>query len=121
MVVLADTAGLALDHVGANKLAEHGGLVRLPRVVGPALATELLLTGRRVAADEAARLGLANRVVPAADVLPAARELATAVAGAPSLAVRLSLEVMADAASEPDTFEAARRPRVAYDDIVIGE
>jgi acetyl-CoA C-acetyltransferase len=121
MVVLAEDAGLAFDQVVAGRLAEHGGLVRLPRVLTPALATELLLTGRRVDAAEAGRLGLVNRVVPATEVTTTARDLAATVAAVPSLAVRLSLEVLADAAGEPDTFEAARRPRVAYDDVVIGE
>jgi enoyl-CoA hydratase len=58
-----------------------GGTVRLPRVVGQGVALDLVLTGRAVSADEALRIGLANRVVPAGTAL------ATAVALAQQLAV----------------------------------
>jgi enoyl-CoA hydratase len=51
----------------------------LPRIVGPTIAMELMLTGRRFGADEAARLGVVNRVVPRADLLDAALELAAQI------------------------------------------
>lgn len=121
LVVLDAGAGLTFGHVEHNKLADLGGLVRLPRLVGPQAAADLVLTGRRVDAAEALRLGLAARVAPAGTAAAAARELAVAIADRPGFAVRLSLEVMAEADDEPDTLEAARRPRVAYDDMVIGE
>ena len=60
----------------------------LPRIVGFPRANELLLTGRLVDGAEAAALGILNRAVPAADVLPTAMELARAVAEAAPLAVR---------------------------------
>jgi enoyl-CoA hydratase len=52
----------------------------LPRIVGPTLAAELMLTGRRFAAEEAFRIGVLNRVVAADELLPAADELAAAIA-----------------------------------------
>jgi enoyl-CoA hydratase len=52
----------------------------LPRIVGPTVAAELMLTGRRFGADEALRLGVLNRVVPQDELLPAADELAAAIA-----------------------------------------
>ena len=60
----------------------------LPRIIGFPRANELLLTGRLVDGAEAQALGILNRAVPAADVLPAALELAQAVAEAAPLAVR---------------------------------
>ena len=60
----------------------------LPRLVGVARAHEMLLTGRLVDGREAAALGILNRAVPAAQVLPAAMELAREIAAAAPLAVR---------------------------------
>lgn len=51
----------------------------LPRLVGPTMAAELMLTGRRVPADEALRLGLLNRVVSRDELLPTALDLADAI------------------------------------------
>jgi enoyl-CoA hydratase len=52
----------------------------LPRIVGPTVAAELMLTGRRFGAEEALRLGILNRVVSRDELLPAAEELAAAIA-----------------------------------------
>src|SRR3954465_3660157 len=53
-----------------------GGTIRLPRLIGHSHALDMILTGRPVAGDEALRIGLANRVVPAGQTLAAAVELA---------------------------------------------
>jgi enoyl-CoA hydratase/carnithine racemase len=60
-----------------------GATQRLPRLVGPARAKDMILTGRQVAADEALRIGLADRVVPAADVLDEALRWPLSWPGAP--------------------------------------
>jgi enoyl-CoA hydratase/carnithine racemase len=52
-----------------------GGTQRLARAVGKSLAMELVLTGRRVSADEAARIGLISRAVPAEELMPEARRV----------------------------------------------
>ncbi len=120
-VVLEEQAALALDQVAGGRLAENGGLVRLPRLVPPRVATELAVTGRRVAADEALALGLVNRVVPTGAAADAARAWAADLAALPPHAVRSTLAVLDEAASEPDLLAAVRRARQEYDDALIGE
>jgi len=65
-----------------------GGTVRLPRLIGQSRALDLILTGRRVDADEALAMGLANRVVPAGDARRAAIALAHQIAGYPQSTLR---------------------------------
>ncbi|QYN18321.1 crotonase/enoyl-CoA hydratase family protein [Amycolatopsis sp. DSM 110486] len=65
-----------------------GGTVRLPRLIGQSHALDLILTGRPVEADEALRIGLANRVVPAGQALDAAVELANSLAAFPQTCLR---------------------------------
>jgi enoyl-CoA hydratase len=65
-----------------------GGTVRLPRLVGRSHAMDMVLTGRPVAADEALRMGLANRVVPAGTALSTSLELAEALASFPQTCLR---------------------------------
>jgi enoyl-CoA hydratase len=65
-----------------------GGTVRLPRLVGLSHALDLILTGRPVEAEEALRIGLANRVVPAGTSREAAEELARQLAALPQEALR---------------------------------
>ena len=62
-----------------------GGTVRLPRIVGQGRALDMILTGRPVAADEAQRIGLADRVVPDGEALGAAIELAKQIAAFPQI------------------------------------
>lgn len=65
-----------------------GGTVRLPRLVGMGHAMDLILTGRKVEAEEALRIGLANRVVPRGGALEAAVELARQLAKFPQATMR---------------------------------
>ena len=95
LVVMADHVEIALPEVRVGVVADSGGLLRLPRLLPPAIARELLLTGRRMGAAEAGRFGLANRVVPAGALLDTALALAAEIrAGAP-LAVAAVQEVLA--------------------------
>jgi enoyl-CoA hydratase len=72
----------------------YGGTVRLPRLVGKARALELLLTGEMIDAQEALRIGLVNRVVPAERLLPEAEGLLRAILANGPLAVRACLEAV---------------------------
>ena len=65
-----------------------GGTIRLPRLVGMSYALDMILTGRPVGAEEALRMGLANRVVPRGRAREAAEELAAEIARFPQLCLR---------------------------------
>jgi enoyl-CoA hydratase/carnithine racemase len=90
LVVAADDASLGLPEVRLGLVPAGGGTQLLVRRVGPAVAKDLVLTGRRVDAAEAARLGLVDRVVPRAELQAAARGLAAEIAANAPTAVRLA-------------------------------
>lgn len=93
LLLLADHAELALPEVKLGLVADSGGLLRLPRRLPSVVAAEMLLTGRRMTAEEALHHGLANRVVPQVSLLDAALALARQVRAAAPLAVAAVLEV----------------------------
>ena len=78
-----------------------GGTQRLTRAIGAARAMELVLTGRQIRADEAARLGLVTKVVPAEETLAAALDLAAEIAALPAGAARAAKAAVRAAAELP--------------------
>src|SRR5207253_10166931 len=78
--VAADTARFGQPEILLGIIPGGGGTQRLARLVGPSRAKDIILTGRQVDAEEALRIGLADRVVPAETVLDAALELAGSLA-----------------------------------------
>ncbi len=86
--VLGESAKLGQPEVKLGIIPAAGGTYRLPRLVGLGRARELVYTGRIVDAAEALRLGLANAVVPDAEVVPRALALAGEIAANGRLAVR---------------------------------
>jgi enoyl-CoA hydratase len=87
----------------------------LPRIVGHGMASELMLTGRQVGAEEAARIGLANRVVEAGSLLPTCHELAEEIAANSPFAVWMTKEVLhrnLDAGSLEAAIELENRTQV---------
>ena len=92
----------------------HGlGATRLPSAVGSSDAMLMLLTGEFVDADEALRIGLVSRVVPAEDLLATAQEIAGAIARNSSEAVQMTKEIAVRAA-RPGDEEALRLYRAYY-------
>lgn len=97
LVVAGTDAAFGLPEVTRGIVAAAGGLFRLPRVIPPARARELILTGDRLPAEEAHRLGMVNRLAEPDEVLGAARSLAEHICQNAPLAVRESLAVARDA------------------------
>lgn len=92
--VIADDATLAVTEVRRGLIASGGSMVRLPRQVPWAMAAELLLLGEPVDAPRALAMGLVNRVVPRAAVLPTALDLARRMALGAPVALEKTKEVM---------------------------
>ncbi len=93
LAVVADDAKLGLPEVKRSLIAAGGG-VFLSNRIPLALALELTLTGEYISAQRAYEIGLVNRVVPAADVVDTAVELATTIARNGPLALRATKEVV---------------------------
>jgi enoyl-CoA hydratase len=86
--VAADTAKLGQPEIALGLIPGYAGTQRLSRLVGRGAAMELILTGAPIAAGEAQRIGLVNRVVPAADLMAEARKLAAQLATQAPVAMR---------------------------------
>ncbi|MDP2292103.1 MAG: enoyl-CoA hydratase-related protein [Actinomycetota bacterium] len=104
LIVAAEHAQFFLPEAGIGILPDSGS-VRLPRLLPPHIARELLLTGRRMGAAEAAHHGLVNGVVPAADLLPTAKAMAAAICASAPLSVAAILDIGRRTA-EMDVLEA---------------
>jgi enoyl-CoA hydratase len=81
IVLASDTAKFGQPEINLGIIPGFGGTQRLARRIGAPAARMLIYSGEMITADEALRLGLVNRVVPAADLLPEARTVAAALAG----------------------------------------
>jgi enoyl-CoA hydratase len=92
--IAADTARLGQPEVNLGILPGYAGTQRLPRLVGKARAMELILTGAQITASEAERIGLVNRVVPAAALLTEAKRLAGQLAKQAPIAVRYIIDAI---------------------------
>jgi len=90
--IASDNAQCGLPEVKLGIIPGYGGTLRLPRIVGKGRALELMLTAQFIKADEAYRIGLANKVVPQAELMDTARKtLSTILANGP-IAVGLAIE-----------------------------
>ncbi|HEX9269974.1 MAG TPA: enoyl-CoA hydratase-related protein [Candidatus Limnocylindria bacterium] len=101
IIVASETAQFGQPEVNLGIIPGAGGTQRLTRAVGKYVAMELILTGRRIKADEARAVGLAAQVYPAASWLDDAKALARTIADKPPIAVRLATEAIDLAQSAP--------------------
>jgi len=90
--IAADNARFGQPEMNLGIIPGFGGTQRLPRLVGKAKALEFILTGDMITAQEAFRLGLVNKVVPAGEVVKAAKDLAKKILSKGQVAVRLAME-----------------------------
>jgi enoyl-CoA hydratase len=89
-IVASDNAVFGQPEVNLGIVPGFGGTQRLARLVGKAMALELICTGRQIKADEALRIGLVNHVVPAAQLRDKGLELARMAAAKAPLAVKMA-------------------------------
>jgi enoyl-CoA hydratase len=92
--IAADTAQMGQPEVNLGIIPGYAGTQRLARLVGPDRAMDLILTGRRVPAQEALAMGLVTRVVPAASLMDEVGAFARELAGKPPVAVRLAMDAI---------------------------
>jgi enoyl-CoA hydratase/carnithine racemase len=101
MIVASESAEFGQPEILLGIIPGGGGTQRLARVVGKQRAMELVLTGKRIHAAEAERLGIVNQVAPSDGWLDAALELAAVVAQRPPLAVRFAKQAVLAADETP--------------------
>lgn len=95
LILAADNAKFGQPEVNLGVIPGFGGTQRLARLVGAMRARHLILSGETIGAEEAARIGLALKVIPAASLLEEAKKLANTIAGKGPLAVKKSRDVIA--------------------------
>jgi enoyl-CoA hydratase/carnithine racemase len=93
-IIASDAASFAMAHIVRGLVADGGGMYFLPRRVGLSRAKELIMTGRRLGAEEALELGIADRVVPAADLDAAAAEWARELTQHSPIALALGKSIL---------------------------
>ena len=94
IIVASETAQFGQPEINLGIIPGAGGTQRLTRVIGKYRAMEMILTGRRVKADEAKAIGLAVQVFPLSSYLEDAKALARTIAEKPPIAVRLATEAI---------------------------
>ncbi len=88
--IASENAKFSQPEINLGIMPGNGGTQRLSRLVGEGRAMEMILTGDLIDAQKACRIGLVNRVVPQAELMPYVKELATKLAAKPPLAVKLA-------------------------------
>jgi enoyl-CoA hydratase/carnithine racemase len=101
--VASDEAVMGFPEVKVGIFPGAGGALRLPRIVGNGAARDLLFTGRQIAAEEAFRIGLVDRLVATDHVLSTASALATEIAQNAPLAVRAVKQALAESQGQSPT------------------
>lgn len=113
LLIVTEHATFALPEINSGTVADAAS-IKLPRRIPFHVAMDLLLTGRRIDAQEAKRWGLINEVVTAEQLMPRARELAQQLADGPPLVFAAIKEIIRDTAhlSIEEAFEKVTRRRL---------
>ncbi|AJB25215.1 enoyl-CoA hydratase/isomerase family protein [Bordetella pertussis] len=99
--IVADNAAIALTEVNLGLFPGAGGTQRIIRQISPCQAKEMMFTGGRISAADAVRIGLANRAVPAADLMAETLALAGQIAAKSPLVLKLLKRTLRDGADMP--------------------
>jgi enoyl-CoA hydratase/carnithine racemase len=99
--IASDDARFMLPEVGHGVIPDTGGVAVLQQMVGPGLVADMVLTGRRLSAEEALGHGIVSRVVPREELDSTAYEMAERIAAAPAVTVKLARRVLSHL-SRPD-------------------
>ncbi|ECQ3279274.1 crotonobetaine/carnitine-CoA ligase [Salmonella enterica] len=92
-IVCAENASFALPEAKLGIVPDSGGVLRLPKLLPPAIVNEMVMTGRRMSAEEALRWGVVNRVVSQSELMDSARELAQQLVNSAPLAIAALKEI----------------------------
>jgi len=92
--IASENAKFGQPEVNLGIIPGYGGTQRLARLIGRGRAMEMILTGDQIDAREAYRIGLVNRIVPAADLMKEARALAERIASKAQIAIRMALKAV---------------------------
>jgi len=93
MIVCSRNASFSVPEAKLGIVPDSGGMLRLPKILPPAIAMEMMMTGRSMDAEEALRWGVVNTVVESEQLMPHARELAAQIAANAPLAVAAIKEI----------------------------
>lgn len=110
MIVCAQHASFSVPEAKLGIVPDSGGMLRLPKLLPPAIAMEMMMTGRSMDADEALRWGVVNAVVESEQLMEKARELAEQIAANAPLAVAAIKEIYRET-SELSVEEGYRHAR----------
>jgi len=108
LIVAAETAVFALPEPRVGLAALAGGLHRLPREIGSKRALGMILTGRRVSAEEGRTLGFVNEVVPQGGLMAAARKWASQILELSPMSIRASKQAVYRGLEEPSVAAAIK-------------
>ncbi|MBM4169304.1 MAG: enoyl-CoA hydratase [Ignavibacteria bacterium] len=111
--IASENAKFGQPEVNLGIIPGYGGTQRLTRLVGKAKATEMILTGDFIDAQEAYRIGLVNRVVPLPELIKTAEEMAQKISSKSQVAIRLSLTAI-NAADEVSLSEGLEREATLF-------
>ena len=121
IIVADESAKFALPEVKTGLIAAAGGLFRLPKILPPHIAQEMILTGRTMEVDEAVHYGMVNHKTELGKAMIKARELAQAICDVSPTATSASLEMMNEGAHILDPAEALDQPTNAMLKVAISE